>query len=45
MIEINKKRFMDVESFRKNDGFQAIQDVAGKVLQAVAHRARQRISG
>jgi N-formylglutamate deformylase len=45
MVEINKKRFMDVASFRKNDGFQAIQDVAGKVLQAVAHRARQRISG
>lgn len=43
MIEINKKKFMDVSSFKKNEGFDAIQKVAGKVLQAVAQRARERI--
>ena len=43
MIEINKKKFMDVSSFRKNEGFEAIQGVADKVLQAVAQRARERI--
>ena len=42
MIEINKKRFMDVHSFRKNEGFEAIQDVARAVLQAVAGKARER---
>jgi N-formylglutamate deformylase len=42
MIEINKKRFMDVSSFRKNAGFTAIQGVARAVLQAVAERARAR---
>ena len=44
MIEINKKKFMDVSSFRKNEGFQAVQAVAGKVLQAVTERARERIA-
>jgi len=43
MIEINKKRFMDVATFRKNEGFEAVQDVARAVLQAVAQRARERI--
>lgn len=43
MIEINKKKFMDVSSFRKNEGFEAIQGVADKVLQAVGQRARERI--
>jgi hypothetical protein len=38
MIEINKKKFMDVKTFRKNDGFDGIQRVAGKVLEAVARR-------
>ena len=45
MIEINKKTFMDVESFKKNDGFEAIQQVAGKVLHAVAGRARAHTAG
>lgn len=45
MIEINKKRFMDVSSFKKNEGFDAIQGVARAVLQAVAQRARDRIGG
>ena len=43
MVEINKKRFMDVASFRKNEGFDAIQSVAREVLQAVSKRARERI--
>jgi N-formylglutamate amidohydrolase len=45
MIEINKRTFMDVKTFRKNDGFDGIQRVAGKVLEAVARRARERIRG
>ncbi|MEO5670825.1 MAG: N-formylglutamate amidohydrolase, partial [Ramlibacter sp.] len=28
MVEINKKRFMDVKSFKKNEGFEAVQGVA-----------------
>jgi N-formylglutamate deformylase len=43
MVEINKRTFMDVKTFKKNEGFDAIQKVAGKVLQAVAQRARERI--
>jgi N-formylglutamate deformylase len=42
MIEINKKRFMDVQSFRKNEGFDAVRGVARAVLQAVTGRARER---
>jgi N-formylglutamate deformylase len=45
MVEINKRTFMDVKTFKKNDGFEAIQRVACKMLQAVAERARQRIGG
>ena len=45
MIEINKKKFMDVSSFKKNEGFDAIQKVAGAVLAAVTQRARARIGG
>lgn len=41
MVEINKKRFMDVASFKKNEGFDAIRGVAGAVLQAVTRRARE----
>jgi N-formylglutamate deformylase len=44
MVEINKKRFMDVATFRKNEGFEAIQDVARAVLLAVTQRARERIA-
>ena len=44
MIEINKKTFMDVKTFRKSDGFDAIQAVARKVLEAVARRARERFA-
>jgi len=43
MVEINKRTFMDVKTFRKNDGFEAVQRVARAVLQAVTQRARERI--
>jgi len=43
MVEINKRTFMDVKTFKKNEGFEAIQKVAGAVLAAVARRARDRI--
>ena len=45
MGEINKRTFMDVKTFRKNEGFDTVQDVARAVLQAVAQRARERIGG
>ena len=45
MVEINKKKFMDVKSFKKNEGFDAVQNVARAVLQAVTQRARERIGG
>ena len=45
MVEINKRTFMDVKTFRKNEGFEAVQGVARRVLQAVAQRARERIGG
>jgi N-formylglutamate deformylase len=43
MIEINKKKFVDIASFKKTEGFDAIQGVARAVLQAVAQRARTRL--
>ncbi|MBN8941891.1 MAG: N-formylglutamate amidohydrolase [Rhizobiales bacterium] len=43
MVEINKKRFMDVKTFRKNDGFDSIKNAANAVLAALAKTARQRI--
>jgi N-formylglutamate deformylase len=43
MVEINKKRFMDVASFKKNEGFDAIQGVARAVLEAVTRHARERM--
>lgn len=42
MIEINKRTFMDVKTFKKNDGFEGIRRAANKVLEAVAGRARER---
>ncbi|MEO5669696.1 MAG: N-formylglutamate amidohydrolase, partial [Ramlibacter sp.] len=42
MVEINKKRFMDVKSFKKNEGFEAVQGVARAVLEAVTRKARER---
>jgi N-formylglutamate amidohydrolase len=42
MVEINKRTFMDVQSFRKTEGFDAIQGAARAVLEAVTQRARER---
>lgn len=43
MVEINKKRFMDTKTFRKNDGFDSIKAAANAVLKSLANAARQRI--
>ena len=43
MVEINKKKFMDVKTFRKNEGFPAIKAAADAVLAALAKEARGRI--
>jgi N-formylglutamate amidohydrolase len=43
MVEINKRTFLDVKTFKKNGGFDAVQNVARAVLQAVTQRARERI--
>jgi N-formylglutamate amidohydrolase len=43
MVEINKKRFMDVSTFRKNEGFSEIKAAANAVLGALAKAARERI--
>lgn len=38
-VEINKRQFMDVKTFKKTDGFSAIQATATRILKALAHRA------
>jgi len=43
MVEINKKRFMDVKTFRKNDGFPEIKSAANSVLWALANAAREKM--
>ena len=43
MVEINKKRFMGVSTFRKNEGFSEIKAAANAVLGALAKAARERI--
>jgi N-formylglutamate deformylase len=43
MVEINKKRFMDVKTFRKNDGFEGIKTAANALMEALAKSARARI--
>ena len=43
MVEINKRTFMDVKTFRKNEGFEAIRSVARTVLDAVTQQARERV--
>lgn len=43
MVEINKKRFMNVDTFRKNEGFDSIKAAANAVLKALAEGARKRI--
>lgn len=44
MVEINKKRFMDVKSFRKTDGFAEIKNAANAVLRTLTRAARERIT-
>jgi N-formylglutamate amidohydrolase len=42
MVEINKKLFMDVNTFKKTAGFERVQADVTKVLAAIANRARER---
>ncbi len=37
-VEINKKKFMDVESFEKNEGFTQIQAMASKILKHLSEK-------
>jgi N-formylglutamate amidohydrolase len=39
MVEINKKRFMDIKTLRKTEGFSEIQQAANEVLKAVSKYA------
>lgn len=41
LFEINKKRFMDVKTFRKNDGFAEIKAAANVVLETLADELRK----
>lgn len=43
MVEINKKLFMDVNTFKKKPGFERVQADVTKVLGAIAEHARARI--
>jgi N-formylglutamate amidohydrolase len=43
MVEINKKCFMDVNTFRKTDGFERVKSAADAVLAAVARSAQERL--
>jgi N-formylglutamate amidohydrolase len=43
MVEINKKRFMDVKTFRKTDGFAEIKAAANSALRALGISARNRM--
>jgi N-formylglutamate amidohydrolase len=45
MIEINKRTFMDVKTFRRNAGYDGIRAAAGRILAAVAEHARARMQG
>ena len=40
LVEINKKRFMDVKTFRKNEGFGEIKDAASRVLATLSSELR-----
>jgi N-formylglutamate deformylase len=40
LVEINKKLFMDVETFKPSEGFDKLQSDIGRVLSAVANHAR-----
>jgi N-formylglutamate deformylase len=41
LFEINKKRFMDVSTFQKNDGFDAIKAATNGVLGALSTKLRE----
>src|SRR5262249_24896847 len=40
MVEINKKHFMDVNTFRKNGSYSAIKAAADQIMSAIAAKAR-----
>jgi N-formylglutamate amidohydrolase len=44
MVEINKKRFMDTSTFRRNEGFDEIKGAANAVLAALSKAARERMA-
>ncbi len=43
-VEINKSRFMDVSTFKKNEGFEAIQATATRIVEALAERLSSQVS-
>jgi N-formylglutamate amidohydrolase len=44
MVEINKKRFMDTSTFRRNDGYAEIKATANDVLATLSKAARRRMA-
>ncbi|RZJ01681.1 MAG: hypothetical protein EOP39_23450 [Rubrivivax sp.] len=40
-VEINKRQFMDVNTFKKNDGFAAIQATATRILETLVKHAQR----
>jgi len=44
LMEINKKCFMDVKTFEKNEGFDRIQKAATAIMAAIAARARAKLA-
>jgi N-formylglutamate deformylase len=44
-IEINKKNFMDVKTFRRNEGFDRVRADLSRLLDACAKEARRRAGG
>lgn len=45
LVEINKKRFMDVNTFRKNDGFGEIKRAVNNVLAEISSELRAKVRG
>ena len=45
MLEINKKLFMDVRTFKKTDNFENIRATLKKLMQKISEHARNRIAG
>ena len=44
-IEVNKKNFMDVTTFRRNDGFVRVRNDLSRLLDLAAAEARRRATG